>query len=138
MPATGPASTTPVPALKAIRFPAPGSVPPTVTLSAWSRTPGPWLPRAIVPVTSVPMKLPSIVEPFAYVIEIPEVAFPEMTFPAPAAEPPIVLFQPPEAMPELALPRGRVPVTSVPMKLPWTTLFVTVLSFRLLLREMPP
>ena len=89
------------------------------------------LGRDFSPVTSVPMKLPStslFIVP-ASLIAIPAPLFPEMTLPADGSVRPTVLFDAPFtiAMPA-ALARGWPPVTSVPMRLPSTRLFIVPLS----------
>lgn len=61
-------------------------------------------------------------------LNVPPIATPSlvlnaMTFPAPAAVPPIVLeLENAGRMPNWPFPSAAVPVTSVPMKLPWMTL----------------
>ena len=106
-------------------------------------TPSNLLRRAVAPLTSVPMKLPStrflVLLPWMW---IPEPApdgppddvkpLPEIKLRAPGVGPPMVLLLAPltsvnpMSTPKEPLPRPRaaVPVTLVPMKLPWTTLFV--------------
>ena len=89
-------------------------------------TPSSSLPRRTVPLTSVPIRLPST--RFAdgapsrpKMMATPLVPLPEMTLAAPAAMPPIVLSDPSSIRtPARELPRSTVPLTSVPMKLPET------------------
>src|SRR6187551_1665857 len=67
------------------------------------------------------MKLPWTVLPLLE-LNVNPVKLSEMRLPSPAEEPPTWFPLPDRsATPALALPSGRVPVTSVPMKLPWTT-----------------
>ena len=103
--------------LLAMMLPAPGAVPPMVTLAIVALTPDPPLPIACSPVTSVPMSLPSIVSVWAVAkVSIPLPPLFEMTFPAPGVVPPIrTLTGLQTYTPALALPIGWVPVTSVPM-----------------------
>lgn len=58
-------TTTPAPALCAIRFASPASVPPTTLLADSSLIPGPPLPRAPVPSAVVPILLPRMIVPVA-------------------------------------------------------------------------
>jgi hypothetical protein len=81
-----------------------------------------------VPVMSVPMKFPSAKEPSPSSNSSASPRLPEMTFPAPSAVPPARFPAPdtttamlPNAAPR-PLGRGWVPVISVPMKFPATTL----------------
>ena len=78
-----------------------------------------WFGTATVPVTSVPMKLPSTRLPLvpASVMRMPRLALPEMTFNVPAVVPPIVLPVAPPMIwtPSWPLGTALVPVTSVPM-----------------------
>ena len=116
----------PAPALPEITLPAVADVPPIVTSSIRLRTtPYVPLPRALVAVLSVPMKLPWIRPPTLALpnIRTPAWALAEMTLPAPAAVPPIVLPVAPAmtTMP-FALPTGTVPVASLPIRLPSTRL----------------
>ena len=76
------------------------------------------LPSAIVPVLSVPIRLPRITAPIVALpwIDTPACALAEITLPAPGAVPPMVT--PGEMSTEIpapALPRGWVPVWSTPM-----------------------
>ena len=75
-----------------------------------------------MPDMSVPMRLPSTTLPVPPRYR-PSDELPEIRLPAPEAVPPIVLPAEPTPMP-ISLPRATVPVTSVPMKLPSTTLSV--------------
>jgi len=82
-------------------------------------------PRAVVPSAAVPMRLPFTtlpVEPLS-LMAMPAELLPEMTLRAAAAAPPMVLLEAPAAMrtPSLLFPRSAVPLTSVPMKLPSTS-----------------
>ena len=84
------------------------------------------LPRATVPVTSVPMRV--ALDPVARgrgpCRPDADAAVGGDDVARPAAVPPTVLFGALDSeMPSPALPRRRVPVTSVPMKLPAITLF---------------
>ena len=114
---------TPAPPLNAIVLPSPGFVPPILLTPLGSPT-WIWMPREVlgigkVPVMSVPIRLPWMIHPPpASPIKMP-VLPPEITFPAPAAAPPIVLFVAPfpVAMP-IKKPRPAVPVASVPIRLP--------------------
>ena len=76
-------------------------------------------PGRFVPVTSVPMKLCWTTTPVvpAPVIKMPEFPLAEITLPAPAVVPPMVMFVAPPSIstPEYAFPRAFVPVTLVPM-----------------------
>ena len=75
---------------------------------------------AVVPETSVPMKLPCTrFSDGPAVIVIPRQILPEMTLRAPAFVPPTVLPCPPREIPA-TLPRAAVPVTSVPIRFPCT------------------
>ncbi len=56
------------------------------------------------------------------VMLMPLMAFPEMTFRAPATLPPMVMFVALSSqMPSLPLPRSTVPPASRPMMFPWIT-----------------
>ena len=106
-----------------IRLPAPADVPPIVLLLAppLTSTPANVFPSPTVPLTSVPMKLPSTWFPLAPapLISTP-CEFPEIRLRAPGDVPPIELFDPLMVMltPGPVLPSGALPVTSAPMKLP--------------------
>ena len=113
---------TPVlPLLPEIKFP--GGVPgvvvsPPMTLLAvpLTSTPTFGLPKATVPVTSVPMKLPCTV------LDPPNRSTPrllvEMMLRAATIAPPTTLFEPQTKTPRSEFPRASVPVISVPMRLP--------------------
>ena len=113
--------------LAEITLPASAVVPPMVVFVAPLSISTPWsvFPRRFVPVTSVPMRLCWTTTPVvpAPVIKMPSSRLAEITLPAPAVVPPMVLFAAPPAIPtpEYAFPRAFVPVRSVPMKLCWTT-----------------
>ena len=69
------------------------------------------LPVVVAPTTSTPLSRLNAIE-----------------LPAPVAVPPTELFDAPWVIstPSISLPSGSLPVMSVPMKFPWTTLFVAV------------
>src|SRR5580704_18267070 len=72
--------------------------------------PPPALGSAAVPATSVPTEFPSTTSPVGgagYPIVMPQPALPLMTLPAPAAVPPIVLFDVSTSMPPA--PLGNAP-----------------------------
>ena len=96
--------------LYAITFPSPGAIPPMIHESPPVLMPDAPLPRSSVPVSSVPMKLPRTMTPTPPAT-IPKSALAPMTLRR-ITVPEVVNW-----MPDL-LPSGRVPVTSVPMKLP--------------------
>ena len=116
---------TPMSALPEIRLPAPTAVPPMLLFVAPLAISTPWfeLPRSIVPVTSVPMKLPNtLLSDPGLTISTP-LLFPEITFRASADTPPMVLSELVlTKTPWKKLPNRTVPVLSVPMKLPSTEL----------------
>jgi hypothetical protein len=97
VPVTFGASHTPSVPLKAIVFPCPAAVPPTVLfVEPWSKeTPRPTFFTLRVPVLSVPMRFPRTTLPVvpALLIATPMFPFPEITLPAPAT--PIVLLAAP-------------------------------------------
>ncbi len=70
---------------------------------------------------SVPIKFPSIISPVPLAkVPIPSPLFPEITLRAAATVPPIVTFVGPQMKtPPDLLPRGLVPVASVPIRFPW-------------------
>ena len=58
-------------------------------------------------------------------MSMPSTLLPEITLPAPAPVPPIVLFDAPLSITTpVPLPSAAVPAAFVPMKLPWTTITV--------------
>ena len=85
-----------------------------------------------VPAALVPILFPCTTLPLVpgSRISTPLPPLPEITLPAPATAPPIVLFEPPAytRMPWPALGRGAPPVSSVPMKLPWMRMLEALLS----------
>src|SRR5215471_13943718 len=97
-------------------FPAPAEAPPRVLLLALVRSTPTLLPRAVVPLTSVPMKLPSTTFALAALMLTPEEVFPEITFRAAAVVPPTVLLlallarETPVPLAIAALPAGFVPM----------------------------
>ena len=112
---------TPVEPLYAMTLPALVAVPPIMLLytEVAMSTPYPTFPMATVPETSVPILFPWITVPGEpFVTKTPNCLFPEITLPAPAAVPPIGLFDPSIRTPENALPRLWVPEASVPISLP--------------------
>ena len=79
-------------------------------------------PRATLPVTSVPIKLPCTTL-FGASNATPSPMFPEIRLRAPGVVPPMVLLGPDDtAIPPVPLGNAAVPVASVPMKFPATTL----------------
>ena len=108
----------PLPALPAIRLPAP--TPPTVLPAApfWMWTPACELPRAAVPVTSVPSRLLRTTIPVAPLISTPLPPLPEMRL---KPETVLSLAFAPKATPSETLPTLAVPAASVPILLPTTT-----------------
>ena len=115
--------------LKAMMLPAPTAVPPTVLSCPLIRMP-PELARGCVPVISAPtilpwMKLPELSNPTITPVlpALPEIKLPGGA-PGVAARPPMRLLDTPPLIfkPPFGLERAIVPVTSVPMKLPWTVL----------------
>src|SRR2546427_8631495 len=92
-------------------------VPPIELLRAASRDmPGP-LSRATLPVTSVPIRLPTTTLPRASPPIMRLAPLPEMRFRAASVVPPIVQKLDPVPRTPTPLPTAIVPVTSVPMKL---------------------
>ena len=95
-------------------LPSPGFGPPTMLFEALPVMPTPShrLPSGACPVASVPMRLPWTTLSEVPASEIPTPAYPdvallpEMTFPAPAAGPPIVL---PVEPPQIPTPSRRLP-----------------------------
>src|SRR5207302_7955334 len=117
---------TPAWPLKAIRLLAAETVQPTRLPSLRIITPLPALPRAVVPLRVVPMRLPWItflvdeVLP-ALAISTPLPRLPEIRLPAPAAWPPTVLFEAERMVtPLLPLATASVPLGLVPTRLRWT------------------
>jgi hypothetical protein len=128
---------TPAAPLKAMRLPAPATVPPMVLAAgtepnwavAFKLMPQPALGIAVVPVMSVPIRFPCMRIP---VTEPPVLmpwppGTPEIKFPAPAAVPPTVTFavnKPKASKDETVTPatpplvKPAVPVALVPIKLP--------------------
>ena len=113
---------TPAAALKAITLASPGAVPPIWLPVELTRIPAPPLGSPVVPVMSVPTRLPTTTLPAGRpllnaVKTTPVPPLPEIRLPAAPVRPPIVncraLFS---RMPPLELPSGEAPVTSVPMK----------------------
>src|SRR5438874_5314290 len=87
------------------------------------------LPKGCVPVMSAPMILPWMAFPCAVLpaTHTPAVPFPEIRLPGGvpgvAVRPPMTLLEVPLVFtPTFGLDRTTVPVTSVPIKLPWTVL----------------
>ena len=119
LPVALPWMNTPSWALPEMTLRSPAVVPPIVLFDAsMISTPSYAFPRAFVPVTLVPMKLPATRLPVALPwMNTPSWSLPEMTLRSPAVVPPIVLFDALSAIstPERELPRGMVPVTSLPM-----------------------
>src|ERR1051326_3490531 len=115
---------TPTSLLKAMVLPAPVAVPPIVLLDELEKidTPFPLLAKADAPVISVPIKFPCTVFDDEPEIETPSLPLPEITLPAPAAVPPIVLPVAPckKNTPLLPLGIAILPVISVPIKFPCT------------------
>ncbi len=113
-------------------LPAPEAVPPIVTVASPKISiPSPVLPRAWVPVMSVPIRLPWMTTPPASnkLAMMPVPPFPEITLPAPAAVPPIVTLETvsrPIAGAVLALPSDSAsdPLASVPSRFPWIVMSV--------------
>ena len=116
------------------RLPAPGAVPPTrVSGEFWPMYTPVWLARAMVPVASVPMRLPWITLPVASGPELsyppqtitpPDSELPDITLPAPGVTPPMTLCDPwYTKTPPQGLATGLAPVASVPMRLPSTELW---------------
>ena len=104
--------------LPEITLRAPADVPPIVLLLL-AVTPMPMvLPRSLLPVWSVPMKLPSIMFPGPPLSEMPSL-LPEMMLRAAGVRPPMRLLDEPNWIitPSL-LPRTASPAMFVPMKLP--------------------
>ena len=74
-----------------MRLPEPGAVPPiNVLFESVTSMPASELPNPVVPIASVPMKLPCTLVSWASLRLMPMVC-PEMTFRAPAVVPPMVL-----------------------------------------------
>ena len=120
------AMSTPSPLFSEMTLPAPAVVPPIVLPDAALSisTPVPFAMETS-PVTSVPMSLPATRFPVVLPLEIstPSFVLPEMTFPAPLVMPPIVLLCAPR-LTSTPTPLGRasVPVMSVPIRFPSTTM----------------
>ena len=103
-----------------ITFAAPGR-PIVLSWASVRRMPVP-PPTATSPVTSVPILLPAMMLPCApKPTERPVMSLSEMTLPAPGSAPPMVLSEEERSIP-VWFNRLKVPVASVPMKLPWTRL----------------
>ena len=100
--------------LPEITFPAPAAVPPTVMPDTNDISiPACPLPRSIVPLASVPMKLPCTRVPVAPVLMImPFDKFPEMMLRVDAVVPPMVLLG---ALRKIPLMFGLGTVPSVPI-----------------------
>ena len=94
-------------------------------------TPAPRLATALVPLTSVPIRLPATSVPVvAAPVTMTPSALPEMTLRAPPTAPPIVLPEDrrsPARRPRCCRSRRRRSV-SVPIRLPWTRLPVAVVD----------
>ena len=104
-----------------MRLPAAAVVPPIVSRESFASSTPLVSYAAWVPVTSVPMKLPSsrsLVAVGAACWERMPTTLPEMTLPAPGAVPPIVILPTESSSSPVLLPARSLPVTSVPMKLP--------------------
>ena len=117
---------TPAPALYAITFAEESNAPPIVLPDAPSSAipPPAFPPRAEAPVKSVPTKFPWIRFPIAPASwrKIPLPPFPVTTFPWPAADPPMRLFdEPTSAIPPFALASTAAPVRSTPTSFCWIT-----------------
>ena len=84
--------------------------------------PGP-LSRATLPVTSVPIRLPTTTLPRASPPIMRLAPLPEMRFRAASVVPPIMQKLDPAPRTPTPLPTATVPVTSVPMKLPSMIMF---------------
>src|SRR5437667_116841 len=115
---------TPAKPLKAMTLPSPAPVPPIVSGPSETWSPNRPLPTAIVPLGSVPTRLPWMTLFFVKApSKTPSNVLPEMTLPAPAAEPPMVRTRESLPAPKLAMPiwfgSATVPVLSVPMRFPW-------------------
>ena len=78
--------------------------------------------RAADPLALVPMRLPCTRSCSTRIDRIPLPLFPEMTLPAPADVPPIVLFAPDTTKIPPLLPIAVVPAASVPTRFPCTRL----------------
>ncbi len=120
-----PVMTMPLDTLPEITFPEPGATPPmTLPLAPLRRTtPTALLGSAAVPETSTPIKFPCTRFPLVedWLMTTPLPVFPEMTFPAPALVPPIVLLDAPDSISiPAALGTAAVPAALVPIKLPCT------------------
>src|SRR5215469_1762546 len=151
IPAPCPSMCTPSPAWPEIMLRAAGVIPPIVLLllpaqvpssqEAPRETPSPALPRAAVPAPLVPIRSPAMTLRSDATRSIPSPLLPLTRFPSPVAPPPIMLSLPPvrgacwqkpvplstslrDPMPSTRLPNALVPVTSVPMVLPCTMLWL--------------
>ena len=120
-------SCTPSSPLKAIVSPSPGWVPPMVLNPEPAPVkviPAPPLPRALVPFAFVPIRLPSTRSLLLFENAIPVPLLPEIRLMSAGVDPPTVRLFPLVDTPLAVFPRARVPLTSVPMKLPTTLLLV--------------
>ena len=131
---------TPAKPLKAMTLPSPAPVPPIVSGPSETWSPNRPLPTAIVPLGSVPTRLPWMTLFFVKApSKTPSNVLPEMTLPAPAAEPPMVRTRESLPAPKLAMPiwfgSATVPVLSVPMRFPW--IVAAIDEFRLAATAMP-
>src|SRR6516162_1283703 len=96
---------------------APATVPPIVLFDPATSTPADALPTAPVPAALVPIRLPCTATADARLsIRIPQLVLPEMTLPAPATVPPMVLLAPvTTSTPLVPLARAPLPLTVRPM-----------------------
>ena len=111
------------PPLNAMVLPSPGAVPPIVMSLPPTLMPTRWFPRSSVPVTSVPMKFPWIDVSRAADVEarVEADAADDVAFAGGAAADRCFPSRPRRCR-VASSPSTIVPVTSVPMKLPWTVL----------------
>jgi len=121
-------SVIPVNVLSATTFPSPTPEPPTVTFEPPEmKNPTEPLPNDAAPVMSVPIRLPRKVIDVALLRATPLARLPDMTFPSPGPEPPIVLFAPPPTnSPSTLFDTAVVPAASVPSRFPRTIRLVSL------------
>ena len=112
-----------IPFPPAVDVPLPEMVFPLMVLPEDPRTVMPErpLPRGAMPAAFVPMRLFNS-ELLPPVTKIPSSLLAEITLPAPLPVPPMVLKDPRILTPATWFPRLELPITSVPILLPWTKL----------------
>src|SRR5215210_7050018 len=124
-----PEMNTPASPLPEMTLRAASEVPPTVLLDARTMfTPSRSLPKALVPLAVVPMRLPwTVLSTELSEMRTPDVWLAEMTLRALRVVPPTVLLRASKRLtPSIPFPRPCVPPALVPIKLPSTLLLSAV------------